>query len=173
MPVSLHAINSRKERKIILAGQHSANSKESSALPVVRRCFGVVAQFPHGHRRSMSCYLTRQIPLETKPTRWLRAIASTAKVFRMEVHIGRSGWFYRHWRGIFYPDTERTDRWFSHYVHEFKTVELNSPFHKWSKLGTINSWKRTGRPGFCCSVKLSDLSSPSYFTTMLSRTLNT
>ena len=64
---------------------------------------------------------------------------------------------YRHWRGIFYPDTERTDRWFSHYVHEFKTVELNSPSHKWSKLGTINSWKRTGRPGFCCSVKLSEL----------------
>ena len=31
----------------------------------------------------------------------------------MEVHVGCSGWFYRHWRGIFYPDTERTDRWFS------------------------------------------------------------
>jgi len=30
----------------------------------------------------------------------------------------------------FYLDTGRTGRWFSHYVHEFKTVELNSPFHK-------------------------------------------
>ncbi|MBA2432190.1 MAG: hypothetical protein H0V56_08755 [Chthoniobacterales bacterium] len=25
----------------------------------------------------------------------------------MQVHVGCSGWFYWHWRGLFYPDNDR------------------------------------------------------------------
>ncbi len=46
----------------------------------------------------------------------------------MQVHVGCSGWFYWHWRGIFYPETKRPDEWFRHYTENFRTVELNAPF---------------------------------------------
>ena len=50
----------------------------------------------------------------------------------MEIHIGCSGWFYSHWRGIFYPRQEVTTKnWFAYYANVFPTVELNAPFYRW------------------------------------------
>ncbi len=60
----------------------------------------------------------------------------------MEAYIGCSGWFYWHWRGRFYPDTQRTDTWFRHYTDNFRTVELNAPFYSWPKLATVKTWAR-------------------------------
>lgn len=49
----------------------------------------------------------------------------------MEIHIGCSGWFYSHWRGIFYPAREvGTALWFAYYANVFRTVELNAPFYR-------------------------------------------
>jgi uncharacterized protein YecE (DUF72 family) len=75
----------------------------------------------------------------------------------MEVHIGCSGWFYWHWRGIFYPDTKRTDTWFKHYTENFRTVELNAPFYSWPKIATVKSWRRNAPEGFRYSVKVNRL----------------
>ena len=46
----------------------------------------------------------------------------------MEIHLGCSGWFYWHWKGVFYPETIPTKEWFGHYTKAFDTVELNAPF---------------------------------------------
>jgi uncharacterized protein YecE (DUF72 family) len=75
----------------------------------------------------------------------------------VQVHIGCSGWFYWHWRGIFYPDTKRTDTWFKHYTDTFNTVELNAPFYKWPKLSTVKSWRRNAPEDFRYSVKVNRL----------------
>jgi uncharacterized protein YecE (DUF72 family) len=75
----------------------------------------------------------------------------------MQIHIGCSGWFYWHWRGIFYPDTKRTDTWFRHYTSVFNTVELNAPFYSWPKLSTVRSWVRNAPPDFRYSVKVNRL----------------
>lgn len=75
----------------------------------------------------------------------------------MKIHVGCSGWFYWHWRGIFYPDTRRTDTWFKHYVTNFDTVELNAPFYKWPKTSTVKGWRRSAPPGFRYSVKVNQL----------------
>lgn len=73
----------------------------------------------------------------------------------MEIHIGCSGWFYSHWRGIFYPKQElKTDRWFAYYANVFETVELNAPFYRWPKPATVRRWKRDAPPGFIYSVKV-------------------
>ena len=72
----------------------------------------------------------------------------------MQIHIGCSGWFYWHWRGIFYPDTQRTDTWFKHYTSTFNTVEFNAPFYSWPKLSTVKSWRRNAPEGFRYSVKV-------------------
>ena len=75
----------------------------------------------------------------------------------MEVHVGCSGWFYWHWRGLFYPDTKRTDTWFRHYTENFRTVELNAPFYSWPKIATVKSWRRNAPEGFRYSVKVNRL----------------
>lgn len=73
----------------------------------------------------------------------------------MEVHVGCSGWFYSHWRGIFYPAHEiGTKLWFAYYANVFRTVELNAPFYHWPKPATVRRWKREAPPGFRYSVKV-------------------
>lgn len=73
-------------------------------------------------------------------------------------YIGCSGWYYRHWHGIFYPDTISTSTWFEHYSHQFNTVELNAPFYSWPTVATVKSWIRQakGRP-FIYTIKASEL----------------
>jgi hypothetical protein len=48
-----------------------------------------------------------------------RASATPNPPPAMTVHIGCSGWFYWGWRGKFYPEQLRTDRWFGHYANHF------------------------------------------------------
>jgi hypothetical protein len=45
-----------------------------------------------------------------------------------ELRIGCSGWYYWHWKGLFYPESTPSSRWFDHYASKFNTVELNAPF---------------------------------------------
>jgi uncharacterized protein YecE (DUF72 family) len=72
--------------------------------------------------------------------------------------VGCSGWFYWHWRDDFYPVDMPTTEWFSHYLSEFKTVELNAPFYSWPTLGTINTWrKQAGKRKVIYAVKVSEL----------------
>lgn len=76
----------------------------------------------------------------------------------MEIHIGCSGWFYSHWRGIFYPRQEVTTKhWFAYYANVFRTVELNAPFYRWPKPATVRRWTREAPPGFVYSVKVNQL----------------
>jgi uncharacterized protein YecE (DUF72 family) len=72
----------------------------------------------------------------------------------MEIHIGCSGWFYWHWRGIFYPEGVPTKHWFQHYTTQFGTVELNAPFYKWPKPATVRGWTRQAPPAFRYTVKV-------------------
>ncbi len=76
---------------------------------------------------------------------------------RMQVHVGCSGWFYWHWRGIFYPETPRTEGWFQHYTENFRTVELNAPFYSWPKIASAKAWRRNAPEGFRYSLKVNRL----------------
>lgn len=76
-------------------------------------------------------------------------------LWRMVVHVGCSGWFYSHWRGVFYPPQDpSTNLWFGYYANVFKTVELNAPFYRWPTPATVRRWKREAPPGFVYSVKV-------------------
>ena len=73
-------------------------------------------------------------------------------------HIGCSGWFYWDWRGVFYPADLPTNKWFSHYAKQFRTVELNAPFYSWPTVGAVKTWLRQiGRRKFVYTVKVSEL----------------
>jgi uncharacterized protein YecE (DUF72 family) len=72
----------------------------------------------------------------------------------MEIHVGCSGWFYWHWKGLFYPEEIPTHIWFKHYLKNFKTVELNAPFYSWPKVQTVKSWRRNAPKDFRYAVKV-------------------
>jgi uncharacterized protein YecE (DUF72 family) len=73
-------------------------------------------------------------------------------------YVGCSGWFYWHWRGIFYPEGLPTLGWFKHYAQNFNTVELNAPFYSWPTINTVASWnKQIGRRHFVYTVKVCEL----------------
>jgi uncharacterized protein YecE (DUF72 family) len=72
----------------------------------------------------------------------------------MQCHIATSGWFYREWKGAFYPNDLPSHRWFGHYAQQFSTVELNAPFYRWPKPATVKTWKRQAPEHFRYSVKV-------------------
>jgi uncharacterized protein YecE (DUF72 family) len=74
------------------------------------------------------------------------------------INVGCSGWFYWHWRGVFYPEGQPTKKWFPHYAKAFKTVELNAPFYSWPTVNAVRTWARqAGRGRFIYTVKACEL----------------
>lgn len=72
----------------------------------------------------------------------------------MEYNIGCSGWFYWHWKGLFYPEELPQSKWFNYYTEKFDTVELNSPFYHWPKISTAKSWYRKSPKNFVYTLKV-------------------
>ena len=70
------------------------------------------------------------------------------------IHVGCSGWVYRHWREIFYPTGLPQKRWFSHYSAEFDTVEINASFYRLPLLTTFEGWREKAPEGFRYAVKV-------------------
>jgi uncharacterized protein YecE (DUF72 family) len=74
------------------------------------------------------------------------------------INVGCSGWFYWHWRGVFYPAEMPTKDWFEHYSATFSTVELNAPFYSWPTLANVAAWQQqAGRREFHYTVKVCEL----------------
>ena len=77
---------------------------------------------------------------------------------KRKVYVGCSGWFYWHWRGLFYPAGAPPNEWFQYYRRRFNTVELNAPFYSWPTVATVNSWiKQAGKKEFVYTVKVNEL----------------
>jgi uncharacterized protein YecE (DUF72 family) len=73
---------------------------------------------------------------------------------RGQVHVGCSGWVYRHWRGIFYPEKLPQKRWFEFYASEFDTVEINASFYRLPLASTFEGWRSKAPDGFRYAVKV-------------------
>lgn len=71
------------------------------------------------------------------------------------IHIGCSGWSYKHWRGRFYPEELKTTDWFAHYAGSFDTVEINNTFYHLPPAQTFKTWQAQAPAGFIYAVKAS------------------
>jgi uncharacterized protein YecE (DUF72 family) len=71
------------------------------------------------------------------------------------VHIGCSGWNYKHWRERFYPKGLPASRWLEHYASVFDTVEVNATFYRLPKRETVEHWVEQTPDGFRFAVKAS------------------
>ena len=70
------------------------------------------------------------------------------------LRVGCSGWSYKDWRGVVYPEQLPQRRWFEHYQQLFDTVELNSTFYRLPAPSTVEGWAAAARPEFLFAVKL-------------------
>jgi uncharacterized protein YecE (DUF72 family) len=68
-------------------------------------------------------------------------------------HVGCSGYHYRHWRGIFYPEKLPMRRWFEFYSEHFRTLELNVTFYRFPQLSFLENWYEQSVPDFRFAVK--------------------
>jgi uncharacterized protein YecE (DUF72 family) len=71
------------------------------------------------------------------------------------VHVGTSGWHYKHWLGDFYPEKFASAKMFSWYAREFHTVEMNNSFYRLPEEKTFQQWKDMAPSGFLFAVKAS------------------
>ena len=71
-----------------------------------------------------------------------------------QIHVGCSGWVYKHWRGIFYPEGLPQKRWFERYAEEFDTVEINASFYRLPLETTFDGWREKAPAGFRYALKV-------------------
>jgi len=67
--------------------------------------------------------------------------------------IGCSGFHYKHWKGIFYPEKLAQSKWFDYYNNRFKTLELNVTFYRFPQLSFLEAWYKKSPDVFSFSVK--------------------
>ena len=70
------------------------------------------------------------------------------------IHVGCSGWVYKHWRGLFYPEGLPQKQWFAQYAARFDTVEINASFYRLPLAKTFEGWRDKAPPGFRYAVKV-------------------
>ncbi|MFL5735490.1 MAG: DUF72 domain-containing protein [Chloroflexia bacterium] len=71
------------------------------------------------------------------------------------IWIGCSGYVYKHWRGVFYPQDLPESKWLSHYAQYFPTVELNNTHYILPSEQTFEGWRERSPEGFLFAVKAS------------------
>ena len=69
------------------------------------------------------------------------------------VHIGTSGWHYRHWCGPFYPEKLPAAKMLDYYAERFDTVEVNSSFYRLPLESGLANWRDSTPKDFCFAVK--------------------
>jgi uncharacterized protein YecE (DUF72 family) len=69
------------------------------------------------------------------------------------IHIGTSGWHYKHWRGVFYPEKMPASKWLDYYAQHFDTVELNSTFYRLPLETGLETWRESTPAKFRFAAK--------------------
>jgi uncharacterized protein YecE (DUF72 family) len=69
--------------------------------------------------------------------------------------IGTSGWSYKEWEKIFYPNSKIPK--LSYYASIFETAEIDSTFYAYPNKGLAIGWARNTPPGFEFSAKIPKL----------------
>jgi uncharacterized protein YecE (DUF72 family) len=71
------------------------------------------------------------------------------------IHIGTSGWSYRHWKGIFYPPKLKATEWIRFYSDHFNCTEINGSFYRLPTEETVMDWAKKVPKDFIFWPKMS------------------
>ncbi len=70
-----------------------------------------------------------------------------------KIHIGISGWRYKGWRGIFYPEKLAQRRELEFVSRKFDTIELNGSFYSLQRSSSFLRWSAETPKAFTFSIK--------------------
>ncbi|MFI8964744.1 DUF72 domain-containing protein [Streptomyces sp. NPDC053493] len=73
----------------------------------------------------------------------------------MATVVGTSGWQYRDWRGVLYPEGVPQRLWLEEYARRFAAVENNNAFYRLPERATFAEWRKRTPDGFVMAVKAS------------------
>jgi len=68
--------------------------------------------------------------------------------------IGCSGFAYKEWKEVFYPQGLPQSKWFDYYTQHFNTLELNVTFYRFPTLKSLQAWYDKAPDGFVFSAKV-------------------
>lgn len=72
-----------------------------------------------------------------------------------KVHIGTSGWSYKDWKGLYYPENLKPTEWLTYYAKQFDITEINTSFYHLPKPQTAINWAAKVPAGFKFCPKIS------------------
>ena len=75
---------------------------------------------------------------------------TTAKLF-----AGASGYSFKEWKGVFYPDDIKAEDMLAFYSARLPTVEINNTFYRMPKTSVIENWAAATPAEFRFSIKAS------------------
>jgi len=73
---------------------------------------------------------------------------------KIKWEIGCSGFHYKEWKGIFYPESLPQKEWFKYYTQKFNTLELNVTFYRFPVLKSLEAWYDASPANFSFAVKV-------------------
>lgn len=71
-----------------------------------------------------------------------------------DLRVGCSGWSYKDWKGVFYPQNLQAKDYLRFYSRVFNCVEIDSSFYRVPNPFMVSQWKEGSPPGFLFSPKL-------------------
>ncbi len=75
----------------------------------------------------------------------------------MKAFIGCSGFSYKDWKGVFYPEGMPQKNWFAYYCSQFNCLEINSSFYKYPSEKLLKKWHEESPGDFRFSIKMNRL----------------
>jgi uncharacterized protein YecE (DUF72 family) len=73
----------------------------------------------------------------------------------MRLLAGASGYSFKEWKGIFYPEKIKPEEMLPFYCGKLPTVEINNTFYRMPKTTVLESWAATAPDGFRFAIKAS------------------
>jgi len=72
-----------------------------------------------------------------------------------KIFIGTSGWVYKEWGKLFFPEDLPASKHLSYLASRFNSVEINGTFYSLQPLSAFEKWRRSTPKDFRFSVKVS------------------
>ena len=74
---------------------------------------------------------------------------------RRNLHAGASGYSFKEWKGIFYPEKCKPEEMLPFYSERITTVEINNTFYRMPQPAMLESWVKCTPPHFRFAIKAS------------------
>ena len=73
----------------------------------------------------------------------------------MQIRSGTSGFAFKEWKGVFYPEGTKDAGMLAYYATRFPTVEINNTFYRLPKESVLADWAAQVPDGFTFTIKAS------------------